>query len=415
MKNFIKIYILFFLTIKTIFSIDITENSIREMLNQEEHRVLAIWLSYQTKQYHLLQKAISILPKTENTEEQKIILRILELLDNELVTIIPNWYVILDQYINIKKPKEALLTSIRLIRKFKEKKSIPSLLRISRHPDFQIRSEVIETLKLLQNDSIFPTIIFYLRSKDELLNIYGLELIKEIPDERLIPILREFIQHPNPIVRIYALNALSEYEKESHYVTRNYQSEIEEVMAAIIKIIGEKKWNQYHYIVQQNISSESKLIRKASIKAARNLANFDFAYYVSKQILIESDKEIIEEGILTLVELGKNDPFQSLVFLLNHFDPKIKLLSLRAIQTLKLDYIENLIYFLEKEKNPEIHLEIAYTIANLVNSKNYKILLNSQNFLNKNLTKEEKYLLLSSLKNSLQESEFSNFQFLFNE
>lgn len=414
MKNFIKIYILFFLIIKTIYPVDITENSIQNMLNQEESRVLAIWLSYQTKQYHLLQKAVSLLPKTENLEEQKIILRIFELLDYDLANILPNWYVIIDQYINIKKPKEALLKSIRLIRKFKERKLIPSLLKISKHPDFEIRSEVIQTLKLLQNDSIFPTIILYLRSKDELLNIYGLELIKEIQDERLIPILRDLTQHPNTIIRIYALNALSEYEKESHYIIRNHQNEIEEVIASIIKIIGEKKWNQYSYIVQHNISSGSKLIRKASIIAARNLTNFD-SYYISKQLLIESDKEIIEEGILTLVEVRKNDPFQSLVFLLNHSDPKIKLLSLKAIQTLKLDYIESLIFFLEKEKNPEIHLEITYTIANLVNSKNYKILLNSQDFLNKNLTKEEKYLLLSSLKNSLQEREFSNFQFSFND
>ncbi|MFN3605132.1 MAG: hypothetical protein ACK4UJ_10515 [Leptonema sp. (in: bacteria)] len=419
MRKFIKFFLLYTILSHSVFSVDISEPSIKEFLEKDsESRRKSLWIIYQTKQFELLKQEILKLPQINNEEEEKLILRILKLLDEDLEIIIPNWYRILDRYTDIKKPKENLLIVIELAQKFKEKKLTPTLLRLTNHPSFEIRREAIQSLKILQSDRIYPTIINFLKAKDDLLNIYGLELIQSFPDERMIPFIKDLSLHPNKIIKIYSFYALAEYEKESYFIIKNLTNEKDEdIISHIIHIIGEKGWNSYHYLIQQNISSENKKIRKSAILAAKKLSDSRFSYTISKQLLIESEPEMIQEGIFALLELKKGDPFHSLVFLLNHKNPKIKFLALKAIRTLKLEtYIEDLIEFLKKEKDKDIHFEITYTIADLINFKNYKILLNSLTNINESLSIEEKYLLFSSLKTFSTEEEIfyvkSNLQIL---
>lgn len=408
MKQFLIFLFTILISIPSLESFEISEVSYSKFLDtDEEEKLKALWISYQTKQYNLLKSSLLNMPKATNEEEVKMILRILDLLDEDLESIFPNWYQILDQYINIKRPKENLLQCIHLIKKFKERNLTPALIRLLKYPDFEVRWETIQVLKTIQNDLVYALLFNYLTSKEEILNIYALELSMLLPNQRLLPIIREFLQHPNKIVRIYAYYSLSEFESESFTIIKNLNSEKDEsILIAIIDIIGTKKWNTYYHLIHQYITSDNKKIRKASILAAKKAMHPSFANSISRQLLTEKDSEILQEGILALSELRQGDPHHCLVFLLNNENQKIKFLSLKAIQNLKLEnQLENLVPFLISEKNQEIHLEITYTIASLINAKNYKALLNSLFSIKEFLSKEEQYLLYSALKNYISESE----------
>ncbi len=407
MKQFFIFLFSFLNLVQFLYPVNIQEVSISK--KQDKERVISLWINYQTKQYHLLKPSFSNLPFTKSEEEAKMILRIFDLLEEDLESIFPNWYVVLDQYLNIKRSKENLLLGIHLIKKFKESYLIPALIRLIKHPDYDIRWKAAQTLMTMQSDMMYALLINYLKSNEEILNIYALELLMLLPNERLLPLIREFLQHPNKIVRIYAFYSLSEFESESYAIIKNLNNETDEkIIIAIIDIIGTKKWSNYYHIIQQYISSDNPKIRKASILSAKKTMNHSFVNSISKQLLVENNLEIIEEGIFALTELKQGDPNHSLIFLLNNENLKIKILALKTIQNLNLEnHLESLIPFLALEKNQEIHLELTYTIAYLLNKKNYKIILNSLTSIKDFLSKEEKYLLYSSLKNYLLESEIS--------
>ncbi|GIX41668.1 MAG: hypothetical protein KatS3mg129_1401 [Leptospiraceae bacterium] len=403
-----KILLLLFLYTTSLLSIDISSENLSKLMDREgEDRIKAIWLSYQTKQYFLLRKAAKYLLESNNPFEHKIILRVFSLLDKDLESFLPNWYLYIDQYINNKKNKEVLLDCLKLAKNWKEQRLIFSLIKLTKHPDYQIRKEAILTLNELNSDVVLPIIIEYLKSNNELLILYGLENSFYYNDKRLIPFIRELTFHSNKTIRIYAIKALSNYENESYYIIRNFdKEEDEEVLETMIELIAEKKWYNYAYLVNNTINHKNKRLRLASIKAARELKNTYFANTISKQLLIEDDEEIIKEGILSLMELDKGDSYRSLVFLLNHENKEIRLLALKAIQKLQiLNYNESLISFINTEKDPEVHLELIYTICYLTNTKNYNQLIDLLE--NPFITKKEKYLIITTLNQYLEKSTFN--------
>ncbi len=402
-------FIIFLLFLQTsLFSIDIMNENLLENLNKEgEKRIISIWLIYETKQFNLLKKALNILITSENDQEQNLILRIMNLLSNDIDAIIPNWYTILENYIDIKRSNQNLLECLKLIKNKKENKLVYSVLRLTKHPDSEIRKEAIQILKELRSDLVLSTIINYLRSNNELLILYGLENSIYYPDKRLIPYLRELITYPDKTIRNYTLHSLSLYENESYYIVRNFEKENdEEVQERIIELIGENKWYNYSYIVNQTITSSNNNIQKASIIAARKLKNPIFIPTISKQLLIENDIEIIKEGIITLSEIGKSDPYRSLIFLLNHKDNSIKLQALKAIQKMNIsEYVNELPEYINSG-DETFRLELLYTICTLLNNKNYIYI---QNWLYNNtvLSKSEKFLILSTIKQYLDKYSYT--------
>ncbi len=391
----------------SIFGIDINDETLSLQLNKGgKDRIKAIWISYETKKFYLFRKSLEFLLLEENNDlEAQMILRIFNLLDKELESIIPNWYVYIDQYINEKRPKENLIECLKLTQRWKEKRLIFAILKLTKHPIQEIRNYSISVLRELSSDIVLPTIIEFLKSKNELLILYGLENSINYPDTRLIPFIRDLTNHPNKTIRIYALKSLSNYDLESYYVIKNFDSENEEVIQTILWIIGEKRWHNYAYLVHKGITHSNPEIRKYAINAATKLKNINLVNFISRQIIIETDPNVIFEGIKALVELKQGDPFNALIFLSNHSNPEIRLSSIKAIQKLKLsNYISDLIDLLNRETNPTVHLELIYTICTLLDSKNYYHVVNLLENNPSSITLEEKYLILSALEKFIDEN-----------
>lgn len=400
------IIFLFLVLSESLSAIDISPENLNFLLEQGgEDRLKAIWISYDTKQYFLFRKATQYLITSNNESEHLMILRIFDLLGSDLEVIVPNWHILLDEFISTKRPREVLLPALQLAKKWKERRLVYALIRLTKHPDQEIRKASIEILKELSSDRIVPIIIQFLKSPSELLKIYGLEVSRNYRDQRLIPFLRELLQHPNKTIRIYTIHALAEYENEHFYVFRNYPYEITDVKKELLKIIGEKKLSQHTSYLLEGLKDPDKQIRKTSIMALRSFTDPQLAKPVSQQLKDEKEEDILYEGIITLTHY-KQDPHRSLVTLLQHKNPKIRLLVLKSIQEMKdTYYLTHLLQALQSEDVSLLHLEIVYTVATLLDHRNYKSVLDHIPSIAENLTSEEKYLLYFSLKPFLQKDE----------
>lgn len=409
MKKFLLFILINLIISFSISAIQITDESLLTQLQKGgEDRIKSIWISYETKKFYLFRKSLEFLLLEENNDlEAKMILRIFDLLGNDLESIIPNWYVYIDQYINEKRPKENLIQCLKLAQRWKETRLIFAILRLTKHPSKEIRNYSISILRELNSDIVLPIIIEFLKSRNELLILYGLENSINYSDTRLTSFIRDLTIHQNKTIRIYALKSLSNYDLESYHVIKNFDNENDEVIQTILWIIGEKKWHNYNYLIHKGILHSNPDIRKSAINAAVKLKNSNFVNIISKQLIIERDINVIKEGIKALVELRQGDPFNSLIFLSNHSDPDIRLLSIKAIQSLKLsNHFQDLIDLLQRENNITVHMELIYTICTLMDFKNHHIIVNllQNNQMNYNITREEKYLILSVLEKFIDQN-----------
>ncbi len=110
MKKLYNFIIIFVIYSSSLLSIDISSENLIKMMNQGgEERIKAIWIGYQTKQYYLLRKAAKYLNESDNPLEHRMILRIFKLLGDDLVSILPNWYILLDQFISNKRDKRNIV------------------------------------------------------------------------------------------------------------------------------------------------------------------------------------------------------------------------------------------------------------------------------------------------------------------
>ncbi|MFN3245399.1 MAG: HEAT repeat domain-containing protein [Leptonema sp. (in: bacteria)] len=398
MKKLYNFIIIFVIYSSSLLSIDISSENLIKMMNQGgEERIKAIWIGYQTKQYYLLRKAAKYLNESDNPLEHRMILRIFKLLGDDLVSILPNWYILLDQFISNKRDKETLLDSLELARKWKEQRLVFSIIRLTKHPEHQIRKEAILTLKELNSDIVIPIIVESLKSSNELLILYGLENSIYYTDKRLIPFIREFVLHPNVTIRIFAIRALSNYESETFYLFRNIDKEEDDVILAMIELIEQKKFYNNLYLLNNTLNHPNKNIRLATIRTFRNLKNYAAVSLISRHLLIENDEDVIQEGILTLIELEKGDPSRSLVFLLQHKNKDIRILTLKAIHKLNMqNYLEDLLNLIYVENNPQVRLELVYTLCHFITPKNYHQFYDLLE--QPSLSNQEKYLIISVLK-----------------
>jgi hypothetical protein len=205
------------------------------------------------------------------------------------------------------------------------------------------------------------------------------------------------VLHPNVTIRIFAIRALSNYESETFYLFRNIDKEEDDVILAMIELIEQKKFYNNLYLLNNTLNHPNKNIRLATIRTFRNLKNYSSISLISRHLLIENDEDVIQEGILTLIELEKGDPSRSLVFLLQHKNKDIRILTLKAIHKLNMqNYLEDLLNLIYVENNPQVRLELVYTLCHFITPKNYHQFYDLLE--QPSLSNQEKYLIISVLK-----------------
>jgi HEAT repeat protein len=361
----------------------------------------AFWFAYQSKQFFLLRRVVRYLLDSDDYEDHRMILRIMEVLGPTLDTYIPGWYEILDRYMTFTVPDDLLIRCMKLSVRFKEHRMVFAITRMMEHPIHAVRLEAIQSLLAMENDNVVPVLIRYMKSDDPVLMIYGLQGARVLGDARLLPFIRELLEHRNKSVRIYALRAVAESKGEgdlSYLITGRFSRENNaEVRRTIVQIIGERTIGGQQYTVTRAMQDPAPIVREAAYFTAVQLRSSMFARELSLRLSQEEDSRLRAVIIDALTRLNMGDPLSALSRVAqSDADPALRSLAVRAIGKIR-DRTQNdsLFQAATTDTDAAVRLEAAQSLTLLADPGLGPKLASAVE--NNNLDTEVRFLLFRAL------------------
>lgn len=334
----------------------------------------AFWFSYQSKQYYLLRRAATYFFESDDYEDHRMLLRIMELLGTSLDTYLPGWYDILDRYMTPAVPDDILIRCMKLGVRLKEHRLVFAMTRMIEHPIYEVRMQAIDALVSMENDLVVPVLLRYLKSDDPVLILYGLQGAKILGDSRFFVFVRELLEHSNKSVRIYALQAIANINGNGdtgYLITGRFSRESNaEVRRTIIQMIGNRKLNGQQYTVSRALQDNSSLVREAAYQTAAELKSAFFSREVSQRLASENDVALRQVGILSLDTIHIDDASMSLSrWLLNDINVETRCMAARVIGRLS-DRSQNkaLLEAVINDKSKEVKKEAATALLTTTDS-----------------------------------------------
>ncbi|MEQ8350450.1 MAG: HEAT repeat domain-containing protein [Leptospiraceae bacterium] len=331
----------------------------------------AIWFIYQNRYDELLRPAIQYLFKSDDFEDHRAILRVFEAYGPGLERFVPDWYRILDRYMNRNVPEDLLLQCIELASSWKEHRMIFALGRMADHPRMKVRLGAYRAMARMGNDNLIPILIRQMKSDRAVHKIYALEGARLYQDERLVPFIRDLLNDPSKSVRIFALKAIVEQHTDqdvSYLVARKFQDDHnDEVRARAIEMIGRKGWGRQNYLVHKAVTDSSDVVRWAAVRSAVAMKDRASAAPISRQLRIEKEDELKLAMIEALLDLRMDDSANALAHLLRSDESKnIRQRAAMAIGNLRIrDGGFALIQAIRSDKELEVRLEAAAALGEL--------------------------------------------------
>ena len=334
-------------------------------------RQQAIWYIYQNRYDELLRPAIQYLFTSDDFDDHRAIIRVFEAYGPGLERYVPDWYRILDRYMNRNVPEDILLQCIDLASSWKEHRLIFALGRMADHPRMKVRLAAYRAMARMGNDNLIPILIRQMKSNRPVHKIYALEGARLYHDERLVPFIKELLTDSSKSVRIFALKAIVEQKTDtdvSYLVARRFQDDNNsEVRARAIEMIGRKGWGRQNYLVHKAIMDGSDVVRWAAVRSAVALNDRASAAVISRQLLSEKDESLKLAMIEALLELRVDDSSNALAHLVRTDEKEaIRQRAAMAIGNLRIkDAGFALVQAIQKDPSLPVRLEAAASLGEL--------------------------------------------------
>lgn len=336
-----------------------------------EARRQAIWYVYQNRYDELLRPAIQYLFKSDDFRDHRAILRVFEAYGPGLERYVPDWYRILDRYMNRNVPEDILIQCIELASSWKEHRLVFALGRMADHPRMKVRLAAYRAMARMGNDNLIPILIRQMKSNRPVHKIYALEGARLYQDERLVPFIQELLDDSSKSVRIFALKAIVEQKTDqdvSYLVARKYQNDSnEEVRARAIEMIGRKGWRRQNYLVHKAIGDSSPVVRWAGVRSAVAMNDKASDGPLSRQLKIERNDELKLAMIEAMLGLRADDSANALAYLLRNDEKEdIRKRAAMAIGHLKVkDGGFALVQAIRSDEAIKVRMEAAAALGDL--------------------------------------------------
>lgn len=226
--------------------------------------------------------------------------------------------VVFDTWIEILNDSPSFLIQSKIIKQLsltRDKRIVTPIVKQLSSPFYTVRKTSIEALKNFNDDSIYPHILNMANSRNPVFRIYSLEAIYHLYDQRLYDLLVEKLKDNNHSVRYYALHCLekNDLSKSLNIVKRAaIQDSNSEVRVKAINIISKSRSYSPFNVLVQCISDSKKDVRYAAIQALGNLNYDSTAVRMSNQLYSESEKQVKELIIDTLIKFDTGAGFSGL-------------------------------------------------------------------------------------------------------
>ncbi|MCB1137530.1 MAG: HEAT repeat domain-containing protein [Leptospiraceae bacterium] len=336
-----------------------------------EARRQAIWYIYQNRYDELLRPAIQYLFKSDDFDDHRAILRVFEAYGPGLERHVPDWYRILDRYMNRNVPEDILIQCIELASSWKEHRLIFALGRMADHPRMKVRLAAYRAMARMGNDNLIPILIRQMKSDRPVHKIYALEGARLYHDERLVPFIKDLLNDSSKSVRIFALKAIVEQRTDqdvSYLVARKYQDDTnEEVRARAIEMIGRKGWGRQNYLIHKAVGDSAEVVRWAAVRSAVAMKDRASAAPISRQLKTERSEDLKLAMIEALLDLRVDDSANALAYLLRTDEmEKVRQRAAMAIGNLRIrDGGFALLQAVRSDASVNVRMEAAAALGDL--------------------------------------------------
>lgn len=355
------------------------EDRLRKQLENSSgaERRAAIWYVYQENRTDLVKPAAEILLTSDDVEDQRAVLNMLEAFGDQMDAALPLWYLYIDRYMTYDRDERLLMKCMDLVVKWNEQRLMNALGRMAQHPMRPVRNHAFISMALMRNDQVIPIILRLSHSGRAIERMYALEGMRAMSDSRLVPFAERLLQDQNRSVRMYAIPGYAAQpgsDANSYAVTRMFMQESdEEIRERIIETIVSRKWGQHSNLVAQGCSDPSALVRQKSFLGARV---FGLSPAVSRQLEDETEKPLRALGMDVLLALGNSGGGTGLAHILSsEEDPAFRLRAASLLGLFKeRTGLSALHYSVRSDPSEDVRMESADALGEIGDNSSIPVL-----------------------------------------
>jgi HEAT repeat protein len=260
--------------------------------------------------------------------------------------------------------KKAILPHLAASR---DRRAVVPIAKLLRSPHSTLRLEAAQSLSDNRDDRIYPIVIGMIDDPNPVYRIYAAEALSWLYDQRFYQVMTRLLKDENKSVRIYAIRAVARNNLDNLlYMVRGAASgdDNDEVRAEALKALGEMRDGRGVYIMNRALSSGSEEVRKQAVLAIQKLGSSSSVYAVSSALDRESDPEIKDLMVETIIQLGKVGDMDGLEKIARH-DPTVtrRIRAVHALGVVSDSRSTSILKDLLRDKNYRIRAEACNSLG----------------------------------------------------
>lgn len=262
---------------------------------------------------------------------------------------------------------DRILIILSNVKKWKIRELFYQTSALLGYPLSEVRQAANEAMAAIWDDRIYPILLKLTQSENPMERIYAVDSLYYLKDDRMLSILLQMLNDPNKSVRYYvirSLDSLNAQEAIPFYIKLLRTDPNANVRVASADVLGKVRPLYAFNSLLESIPDPSPLVRRAVIKSLVLYNNVAAAYPISRQLALETRKDLKIIEIQALVSLNNSGSMLGLNYVLkNESDTEVLLWAIYA--TGKLGDYNGYDSLLEKlsDKNASIREEAAAALG----------------------------------------------------
>jgi len=175
------------------------------------------------------------------------------------------------------------------------------------YPLLEVRRAANETLTAIKDDRVFPIVLRLAESDNPVERTYAIDSLFYLKDDRTLPVLLQLLNDKNKSVRYYCirtLDALNMQEAIPYYI-RILRSDVNnEVRILTIRILAKSKPPAAYNTLLELLSDPAADVRKSALTTLNEYNNINSAFFISRQLALETERELKIMEIKSLISLN---------------------------------------------------------------------------------------------------------------
>jgi HEAT repeat protein len=248
-----------------------------------------------------------------------------------------------------------------------DRQAVPAIINELGSSFFAVRESAVLALKKIGDDRMFPYILNMMENRNPVYKVYALEAIYHLYDLRFYDHLINMLKDENKSIRYYVLKCI-EVNNLKNALPNVRNSALGdnswEVRVKAIQILENLSDRNSLYVLLSCLKDSEREVRYFSSKALNKLKFAESAGSVSNALFSESDDEIKEILMNTLVALNNAGGYKGLrKIILKDDNYKMRVIASYALGRIKHSWSSLILLEGKNDKSKEVRAEICNSLG----------------------------------------------------